>query len=80
MKKLALAAVAAAALAVPAAPAATAATCTNIVSVLGANSVGTCSERVWERNRIWYTCSLDTDFDGNPEAVCQPLFVIEWYG
>lgn len=78
MKKLLLAAVAAAAVAVPAAPAS--ADCMNVVSVLGANSVSLCSHRVWEKTYIYYGCSLDTNFDGRPEAVCDPLFMIELYG
>lgn len=78
MKKLVLAALAAAAVAVPAAPAS--AGCTNVVSVLGANSVSLCNDRVWEKTYIYYGCSLDTNFDGQPEAVCDPLFRIEFYG
>lgn len=75
MRTLLLAAVAAAALAVPVAPAA--ADCTNVVSVLGANSVLLCHDQVWERHYYYYGCTLDTDFDGEPEAECVPLFRIE---
>lgn len=74
MRKLVLAALAAAALAVPASPAS--AECTNVVSVLGANGVQLCSYRRWEYMHYTYGCTLDTNFDGQPEAACQPLFEV----
>lgn len=76
MKKLVLAAVVAATLGVPVSPAS--AGCTTVVSVLGANSVMLCEETVWERHYVYYGCTLDTNFDGRPEAACVPLFRIEY--
>ena len=46
----------------------------------GATYVDVCRERVWEYQRWYLVCAIDTDGDGTADAACKKTTIIEYMG